>query len=244
MAETYIEPGNIVGYTKVNLAANGFTMIGTCFEGCGVDKPIKIKDLVGEFFGGEGYSSADCLTVWDRNTGNYRTYPYFFGDWGVGEEAYNNKWYRSDNDSVETEDILEPGDAFWINRRAGMTTVTIAGQVPTNDVLIQLSKGFTMIANPFPVDIKIKSLSGNFYGGEGYSSADCITVWDQGTGNYRTYPYFFGDWGIGEEAYNDKWYRSDNDSVETEDVIAPGEAFWIEHRGTGCTLTILAPSID
>ena len=236
MAETYIEPGNIVGYTKVSLVANNFTMLGMAFEGCGVGQSVKVSDLVGDFIGDGEPGFADQLKIWIP--GGYRN--FYFID-GVGEEEYDQKWFcEDDGETANDSHVIAPGEACWFIRRASGVPLTISGQVGTNNVKIALvGNNFTMFGNPFPVEIKVKDLVGDFIGDGEPGFADQLKVWIPG--GYRN--FYFID-GVGEEEYDQKWFcEDDGETANDSHVIEPGEACWFIRRGAGTWLTIPAPVI-
>ena len=227
-AEAEVESSNTVGYQKIQLTV-GFNMISPAFNEIGGN--IKaIKNIFEEKTGwtaGEADSEADYIYIW--HNGGY-AYTYFVssdadGAWANGEESFS-----------ETEDQLPENVGFWLYNRGSARTVTLAGEVPTEDAVISIIPGFTMVSNPFAAPIPVKSIaatSGEFVAGEADSEADYIYIWRNGgyDATYFVSSDADGAWANGEESFS-----------ETEDTIAPGEAFWFYRRGSAMTITIPCPN--
>ena len=243
MAETYIEPGNIVGYTKVALKGNDYTMVGMGFEGCGTGQKVKITDLAGDFYGDLSDAEAmvfDQLMIWDRDAG-YRN--YYYSD-NTGYAPYDKIWLDEGFMPVGDIDAIKSGEAFWFKRNLGPTPLTISGQVATNDVKITLvGTGYTMVGNPFPVEIKVSDLIGDFYGDLSDAEAmvfDQLMIWDRDAG-YRN--YYFSD-NTGYAPYDKIWLDEGFMPVGDADTIKPGEAFLFKRNIGSTTLTLPAPVIN
>jgi hypothetical protein len=231
---------NVVGYTKLDIAADNFTMLGINFQAVGGGS-LTINELFAEpvegaFTGGEAFAVADQIRVWNPATTGYKN--YFFGDWeGAWGAEYDRLWYWQDDDDDPTEDPLAPGAAVWyLSKGMNETQVTIAGEVKSDAATITLAAGnFTMVANPFPVEVGINEFfaepeEGTFTGGEAFAVADQIRVWNPATTGYKN--YFFGDWeGAWGEEYDRLWYWQDDDDDPTTDTIPVGGAVWYLSRG-------------
>ena len=66
-------------------------------------------------------------------------------------------------------------------------------------------------------------------------------IWNQEDGTYRY--YYFGD-GWDNVDWDKKWYTDSDADVTDDDALAPGEAAWFYHQGSGCKMEIPAPIID
>ena len=222
---------NIVGYNKVTLTT-GYNMLSPMFTYVGGgDKAI--VDLFEEkegFVGSDTASDADYFSIW---YGGGYAYTYFYST-DAGDENVDAKWASGEDSFTETTDDLPPNTGFWFYNRAGQKTVTLAGEVPTNDVTVSVSAGYTMLANPFSAPLPVKSIvavSGSFVGSDTASDADYISVWRNG-GYDATYFYSTDAEGA--------WASGDDSFTETEDTIGPGEGFWFYSRNTS-QITIKLP---
>jgi len=222
-------------------------MIGMSFEGCGVGESVPINALVGNFFGDAENGFFDRLMIWDPTEG-YRY--YFFVD-GTDEPTLDKKWFwddiRSDGEPIKDSHIIAAGEATWYVRfsLSSATAVTVPGQVRTTDFTIPIGTAYTMVGNPFPVDIAINNLQGDFYGDAENGFFDRLMIWDFVEG-YRY--YFFVD-GTDVPELDKKWFwddiRSDGEPISDSHIIAPGEAFWFVRYGSHTkSLTVPAPVID
>ena len=224
---------NIVGYNKVTLTP-GYNMLSPMFSYVGGgDKAI--VDLFEEkdgFVAGEADSEADYILVW---YGGGYAYTYFFSTDAADENA-DAKWASGEDSFSETTDDLPPNTGFWFYNRSSQRTVTLAGEVPTNDVSVVVSPGYTMLSNPFSAAMPVKSIiatSGSLTAGEADSEADYIYVWRNG-GYDATYFY-------STDADN-AWASGDDSFSETDESIGPGEAFWFYSRSAGqITLKLPCP---
>ena len=227
-----VESSNTVGYTKITLTP-GYNMVSPMFNAIGGDVKA-IKDIFEEKTGwvaADTDADADYIRVWYN--GGYK-FTYFVstdvnddGAWANGEDSY-----------TETEDTIPENVGFWLYNRGSQKTVTLAGEVPDDDVSLTLIPGYTMLANPFAAPLPIKSIvatSGEFVGADTDADADYIRIWRNG--GYAAV-YFVstdaddnGAWANGEDSY-----------TETDDTIAPGEAFWFYRRGSTMTITIPCPN--
>ena len=224
---------NIVGYNKVTLTS-GYNMLAPMFSYVGGgDKAI--VDLFEEkegFVGADTDAEADYISVW---YGGGYAYTYFYST-DAGDENVDAKWASGEDSFSETTDILPANTGFWLYNRGAQKTVTLAGEVPTEDVTVSISAGYTMLSNPFSAPIPVKSIvakSGEFTGADTDAEADYISIWRNG-GYDATYFYSTdadNAWASGEDSFS-----------ETEDTIGAGEAFWFYRRGTGALqITIPCP---
>ena len=222
---------NIVGYKKVTLTP-GYNMLAPMFTYVGGNDKA-IVDLFEEkdgFVGSDTASDADYFSIW---YGGGYAYTYFYST-DAADETADAKWTDDQDTFTETTDALPPNTGFWFYNRAGNKTVTLAGEVPTNDVIVAVSAGYTMLANPFSAPLPVKSIvavSGSFVGSDTASDADYISVWRNG-GYDATY-FFSTD-------AEDAWASDQDSFTETEESIAPGEGFWFYSRNNS-SITIKLP---
>ena len=227
-----VTSSNTVGYQKVQLTP-GFNMISPAFNEIGGD--IKaIKNIFQEKTGwvaADTDAEADYIYIW--HNGGY-AYTYF-----VSTDAdENGAWANGEDSYTETDDQLPENVGFWLYNRGSARTVNLAGEVPTDDAVISIIPGFTMVSNPFAAPIPVKSIvatSGEFVGADTDAEADYIYIWRNG--GYDT-TYFVST----DADENGAWANGEDSYTETEDTIAPGEAFWFYRRGSAMTITIPCPN--
>ena len=218
---------NIVGYNKVNLTP-GYNMLSPMFTYVGGgDKAI--VDLFEEkdgFVAADTETDADYISIWAN--GGY-AYTYFFSS------DAGDAWSNADDGFDETTDLIPEKVGFWFYNRGTAKTVTLAGEVPTNDVSVALLPGYNMIANPFSAPILVKSIiatEGDFTSADTETDADYISIWRNG--GYNATYFFSSDAG-------DAWSSADDGFDETEETIGAGEAFWFYNRGSS-SITIKIPA--
>ena len=193
--------------------------------------------------GGTLQESSDNIKTWDGE--GYVTY-WFYDATGTEDEdpAYDKKWYDVIDDSTPTTAGLTTAEGAWYIARAA-TTLTVTGEVGTNDVSVSLQNGYNLMANPFPSAISLNG-GGINWAGMGVTgstlqeTSDNIKTWD-GEG-YVTY-WFYDATGTEDEdpAYDKKWYDVIDDSTPTSASIPAGEGVWFIHRGTATTITLPSP---
>ena len=230
---------NVVGYQKLQLQS-GYNLIANGFRVVGTDEAPSLQDMFNDMesngTGTAALETSDNLKAW-TGTG-YSTYWYYDG--GDGDATYDKKWYSAADESTPTQDGLDISEGAWYISR-GATTLTVAGEVGTEDVEISLQVGYNLVANPFPSDI---SLNGDIdwsamgiVGTAALETSDNIKTWT-GTG-YTTYWYYDG--GDGDATYDKKWYSAADESTPTTDKIPAGAGFWLIHRGSAATITLPSP---
>ncbi len=213
----------MVGYNKVTLT-KGYNMLSPMFVNVGGGNKA-IVDLFNEddFTAGESSTEADYISLW--YAGGYQDLYFFSTD-------ANNAW--SSDGFEETEDDLPENVGFWLYNRGGERTVTLSGEVPTEDVTITLTVGYNLLANPFSAPLPVSSIvptQGNtLKSGESSTEADYISVWRNG--GYDSLYFVSSDAG-------DTW--SEDGFEETDATIAPGEAFWLYRRDSAAEIKIPAP---
>jgi len=234
---------NIVGYQKVTLDP-GYNMIGMQFVEVGSGDAKALADaatldssMAG--FDDEGTYATE-LMVWKN--GNYTTFGWSGSSPSeyMEEPSLDNKWLDL-NLEEDSNAFLDAPDAVWI-KAATAGTVTVCGQVPTNDVVtIPLSAGYNMVANPFPKTVRVADfgeLSANLAGfdDEGTYATE-LMVWKNG--NYTTFGWSGSSPSeyMEEPSLDNKWL--DLNLEETEDTVDFGHGVWIKAAEAG-TITFRA----
>ena len=220
---------NIVGYQKITLAANNYTMLSPMFNYVGGGEK-GIKDLFEEdnFVAADTGGGADCIYLWED--GEYTKTYFFSSDAG-------DAWSDDQDGFDETTDTLPTGLGFWFFSRSDSDKeVTLAGEVPTNNVVVNIAAdNYTMVANPFSAPLPVKSIvpvTGEFTSADTGGGADCIYLWEDG--EYTKTYFFSSDAG-------DAWSDDQDGFDETEDTIAPGLGFWFFRRGEAMKIELPVP---
>ena len=220
---------NTVGYQKVTLAANNYTMLAPMFAYVGGGEKA-IPDIFEEddFVSADTDGGADSIYLWEDG-GYTRTY-FFSSDAG-------DAWSDAQDGFDETTDTLPTGLGFWFyNRSDSDKTVTLSGEVPTNNIVVDIvADNYTMLANPFSAPLPVKSIvpvTGEFTSADTDGGADSIYLWEDG-GYTKTY-FFSSDAG-------DAWSDAQDGFDETDDTIAPGLGFWFFRRGEAMKVELPVP---
>ena len=181
---------NVVGYEKVNLV-KGFTQIGVQFQNVGAtDGSIMLNDL--SFSGLAGYDfdnflTGDTVTMWDAASQSYSVTYSWSGNGSTEYAIPANVWFDEGEFTGQAEVPLEAGSSVFV-RSAAAAGMTQAGEVIGGaTVKKDLSKGFTQLANPFPVafdinDATYEGLAG--YDFDNFLTGDTLTMWDAATQSY------------------------------------------------------------
>ena len=235
---------NTVGYQKMSLDV-GYNMIGVQFtevNATGTAKDLMTAPQLDSTMAGfdDGGNFATEMKVWKDN--NYTTYGWSgtSGTDVLEDSTFDNKWLNVDLEEVEGEEAA-PYTAFWI--KAGSAgSVTISGQVPTNDVTVVLVEGYNMVANPFPMTVPVTTfgvLSPEMAGfDDGGNYVTEMKVWKDG--NYTTYGWSgsSGTAVLEDPSLDNKWLNIDLE--ETDDMVDFGHGVWIK-AGSAGSITFKAP---
>ena len=236
---------NIVGYQKLTIPADGYALLANPFVevGTGSTDPVgypingMFADDVDNSTAGNSLGLADQLQVWDSARQGYDT--YFFS----ARTTPANQWAGS-NARIATTDSFEFGAGYWyLNRSAEAFSLTVSGEVSTKEVEVTLVPGYTLVCNPFPVDLPLNSDSIDWAAagataGNSLGLADQIQIWDIERQGYTT--YFFS----ARTTPANQWAGS-NARVATEDSIPAGQGFWYLNRGDqNITITLKSPIAD
>ena len=222
------------GYNMIGVQ---FTEVGTAAAKDLMTAPQLDSTMAG--FDAEGNYATEMM-VWEGGT--YTTYGWS-GNSGtvvLEDSSLDNKWLNIDLEEVEGEEA-PPYTAVWI--KAGSAgSVTISGQVPTNDVTVALSTGYNMVANPFPMNVPVTTFGVLSSGMAGFDAegnyATEMMVWKNGT--YATYGWsgHSGTVVLEDSSLDNKWL--DIDLEETDDMVDFGHGVWIK-AGSAGSITFKAP---
>jgi hypothetical protein len=195
-ATNVVSSANIVGYVKTPMTSGQFQIIGSQFL-AGSTNGVTL----GSAF--SGLTEESTLITW--NGSGYAPYTYYIG--------YG--WY--DVGGAEANDVVIPsGSSFWVRNNGAATDVVLSGDVPMADSITNtLVEGFNLIANPYPVALKLSDIPT-----ASLSEEDVLFAWN-GSG-YAPYTYYIG--------YG--WY--DVGGAEANTVEIPvGQGFWLRTAASG-----------
>ena len=220
----------MVGYSKLTMKADGYTLIANPFGEVGTGDVIGINEMFAEdttaATAGTSVSDADSLEVW-TGTG-YKTY-YLRADATAG-----NHWRKSGERKATTDEIPEGDGAFFHNVADHAVTLTISGEVSPADSVYTVYPGYNLMANPFPTSLSFRNfVVDGATAGTSVSDADSIEVW---TGNgYKTY-YLRADATAGNH------WRKSGERKETTDTIDPYTGFFYHCIATEGSFNVTIPS--
>ena len=215
---------NIVGYQKLSIPANGYALLANPFTVVGSDgETFPINDMfsddVGQSNGGMNAGAADQIQPWNTVAQGYSVTYYF--------SSRINKWALG-NPNTPTTAALNPADGYWYyNKGSSPITLTVSGEVATNEVAVTLVPGYTLVCNPFPVALPLNGDSIDWatagaHGGMNAGAADQIQPWNTEAQGYTKTYYFssrISKWALG------------NPNTATTESIEPGEGFWYYNKG-------------
>ncbi len=219
---------NVVGYSKITMNADGYTLIANPFVEVGTGDLIGIDDMFADDATGSTAGTAadrsDNILVWTGS--GYTTY------WYRKPKSGSAYWAKG---TTQTSDTLPTGaGAFYLNSAQTATELTISGEVRNEPQTITIAaNGYTLVENPFPAPLDIQTFAvAGATSGTAADRADNILVWT-GSG-YTTYWYRKPKSG---DAY---WAKG---TTQTTDTIAPYTGFFYLSCGNEAfTVTIQPPT--
>ena len=199
---------------------------------------------------GNSYTAADQIQIMD-DSGAYVT--YYLSNGMSGKASYPEtagKWVKSGAATVPATDTIPTGTGFWfITKDAPATpfTISVAGSVLMSSSEDKtLSTEYSIVANPYPVDIPLNDglVAENGTQGNAYTSADQIQIMDS-TGAYTT--YYLSNGKSGKASYPatvGKWVKSGAATAPTADKVPAGSGVWFIRKSDSTTkLTFKNPAV-
>lgn len=200
----------------------------------------------------DSYISAGNVVLQILNDdGTTKTSYYWIYNATHGGTSGTAGWYKAktgkpaDLVTKESNITFKPGEGFWL--KGSGKQIQSQGEVLLNaDVVVNtLALGMQMVANPFPVDVKLADM---IVESDSYISAGNVVAQilnDDGTTN--TSYYWIYNATHGGTSGTAGWYKAKTgkpaDLVTKEDDIGlkPGEAYWV--KGSGKNIRIQALSL-
>ena len=155
---------------------------------------------------------------------------YMWINWGGADVG----WMNGDFEIVEGVSFA-PGTGLWVQGTGTGAAIQSAGQVGTDDVLVQLKSGFTATGNPMPVSIALQDIIPE---GENVDSDGGIVIETLSAGGEAVDMYMWINWG-GEDV---GWMNGDFELVEGVS-FAPGTGLWVQGTKSTEYLRLPAPEL-
>lgn len=210
-----IESANIVGYAPAQLQEFGLTA-GACFIPVS-GKTFDLTDLtVTGYDAEEGTDSEMYVQTLDEAGRTVAT--YFWVD-----DADSIKcWFNEEGEAVQVgEVVFQAGEGLWTACDYDGFGLQSAGQVPQEDVAVNLQEFGLSIANPTPVSVDLTDCIVTGYDAEeGTDSEMYVQTLDEAGRTVATYFWVDVEGVIG-------WYNEEGEEVAKGDVVVqPGVGLW------------------
>ena len=219
---------NVVGYSKLQMRASGYTLIANPFVDVATGNVIAINDMFAEDTtaanAGSSASNADSIEVWTGN--GYQSYY-------LRQDSKGNHWRKTGERNATTDSIPEGEGAFYKNYASSPVTLTVSGEVSAEDSTFTVVPGYNLMANPFPSECSFDTfVVSDAVAGTSASNADSIEVW---TGNgYQSYY-------LRQDSKGNHW-RKTGERNKTTDTIAPYTGFFYHSLANSGSFTVTIPS--
>ncbi|MFH0908606.1 MAG: hypothetical protein V1929_07580 [bacterium] len=206
---------NLMGIQQISVPASALNLAAVPY----VRDLDSINDVLnGQLTAGPDLNTGDVAYFYDAIAQTYRL-AYLYTD------GINSYWIDNQSQTPATNRIV-PGMGFWLrSHQASNQMAAIIGEVLTEPAITNaVVTGLQLLAYPYPTPYGISdlSLSNSATRGEAPDSADTLYLWDRARQSFETY-YFYTDGSLIE-------YATGNPATN---MLAPGEAFWYRHRGSG-----------
>ena len=236
-----MESSEIVGYSVKELS-EGNQAVATQFYTIGKDG-VSLLDLTFDTSMYEQIKGTLRIQLLDAHGYTSQEYRYYKG---MDRGTYKvDGWYDMTTDAIVTADndpLFKNGQGLWLGSPAGVK-LTTAGGVLKDSQCYELQNDNTMIANPFPVAVKLLDLvlDGTAKTAEQIKGTIRIQLLDAYGYTSQEYRYYKG---MDRGTYKvDGWYDMTTDAIVTEDnnpSFAAGQALWFGGID-GATVTFPAP---
>ena len=171
---------------------------------------------------------ADNIQVLDEGGATIAQYYYATAD----ESGYEADGWLSEDAGSLADVTFAPGQSILIDT-ADSAVLTFAGQVSTEDTVVETVSGFNFVGNNSPVDVSIQDIT--ITGATDW--ADNIQVLDEGGATIAQYYYATAD----ESGYEaDGWLSEDAGSL-ADVSFEPGMGILID---TADVATVTIPGVD
>ena len=212
----------IVGYQQKD-TVSGFNFVIPTFKAVNSGS-IHIQDI--KIANATDWS--DSIQVLDEGGATIATYFYA----SAAESGYEADGWLSEDGGSLADVTFAPGQSILIDT-ADIAVLTFAGQVSTEDTVIETVPGFNFVGNNTPVAINIQDIK--IVNATDWS--DSIQVLDEGGATIATYFYA----SAAESGYEaDGWLSEDGGSLAVID-LEPGQGILID---TADVATVTIPGVN
>ncbi len=198
---------DVVGCAQVTYDHPGYNLVSFPLVALGSEEDcISVKDINGVLSQSNHAGAADQIMVLNPTTKQYTTY------------FYTTRGWVKEGESVETTDVIPVGASVFVYFRS-TATINQTGRVVTEKVKgVQVQSGLNLVANPYPIKVKIASITGTGLSASNHAgAADKILILDSKTKAYSTYLF----------SKSRGWIK-EGETVTTEDEIGPFEGFFYQ----------------
>ncbi len=214
-----------MGYQKVTLQP-GFNFVAPQFTAVG-GGALDIQSIKLDVADDDA-SGADNIQILDGDGNPVATYNWFPKSWFGGTQS---GWIDGDTGDLADVDI-DNGLSVLVDS-VDNATVTVSGEVSTNDAEVVTIAGFNFIGNSTPVSIDIQDFQIDVSDDDA-SGADNIQILD-GDGNpVATYNWFPKSWFGGTKS---GWIDGDTGDLAAVS-LAPGQGVLFDSSADGVILTV------
>lgn len=218
-----VESSNIVGYGQ-NSLREGYSLVTAQFVGIGggVASLDSIKAA--------GTEASDNVTLSTVDEFGTAVDTYAWNDW---LDESNPCWVDGSFEPVSGITVT-PGMAFWTSGSEADQIVQTSGEVGTQDVVVNLREGYTLVGNPFPVDVSLQDIVAG--GNEASDNVTLSTIDEFGT---AIDTYAWNDW-LDED--NPCWVDGSFEPVSGV-TFAPGVGLWTSGSNDSQFVRFPAPEL-
>ena len=209
-----------MGYTTIEVPM-GYAILSFPFQDLAEasEEGFPIQKVTGNLVGLDNELVANSLLVLNPETKQYTTYYYKTAGW------------VKDGEAEPTQDMIAPGASVFIRKNLTAGTVSVAGKVITDETYtVSLPVGVNLVANPYPVAIKISELKGALTAHDNALIADEILLMDPQTKEYISY----------QNRASSGWTKK-GETDTTTDVIEAGRGFFYRKMLSAGSLTFTNP---
>ena len=229
-----IESANTVGYLNNDNTIVGLNMVAPGFQDVGLTSTKLAGLKVTNASGGEVTTGACVIDLIDGIGNTLKSY-----SWKSSGRGANKTWGWKDGDNAVTDSVVfGRGAGLLFTAETAGDTIKSAGEVNLSAVTNgETIVGLNVIANPFPVSLKLSTLKvTNASDGEVTTGACVIDLID-GIGNtLKSY-----SWKSSGRGANKTWGWKDGDTAVDDTVtFAPGQAILFTAETAGDKLIIPA----
>ena len=216
-----IESANIVGYGQNSLRF-GYCLMTPQFVGVGGNQ-IALDALTAS-----GTDASDNVVLSTVDEYGTAVDSYSWNDWALSSACWINDSYEK----IEGVTVV-PGMAFWTSGSDASQVIQSAGEVGTSDVVVNLRFGYTLVGNPFPVDVALQDIVAG--GDEASDNVTMSTIDEYGT---AIDTYSWNDWALDSAC----WINDSYEKIEGVS-IAPGVGLWTSGSNSSQYIRIPAPEL-